>query len=459
LLLLLIGLVLGGAAGGDGWRDTSQLDGPVVRAVRFYRGDRTLVNGFVRVPYALLSGVSLGPGGFAALHVDVAVTDLEGRTLAQDQWARQVAWTAAQVPGAATVELLSFALAAGSYDLRVVVRDSASGRRQAVTLPITAFTTRPAASDLLLAYGIRRTTSGDTIARPGELRKGELFIASGPDLALAPSRAALFYYCEVYADSATRIPWSLRVVGGDGGVVVSTAVSEATFGPGGGSLTGALDLAGLPPGQYDLMLVIPTGADTVRRSAPFRMTGFEVERRLADAEALDAGEAFGDATEAELDTLVAPLVFLAAEEEMTVYRGLTVEGKRRWLREFWRRRDPTPGTPDNEVQTGFYQRIAEANRRFREGGAAAVPGWRTDRGRILLLYGEPDEVLRRPSSGPRGPWEAWKYSRGRLLKYVFLDRTRLGNYVLVYTDDRRERSFPDWESIMGDDAVQEIQQF
>ena len=54
------------------------------------------------------------------------------------------------------------------------------------------------------------------------------------------------------------------------------------------------------------------------------------------------------------------------------------------LREFWRQRDPTPGTPDNELQQSFYQRLAEANRRFREGGAAEIPGWRTDRGKILI---------------------------------------------------------------------------
>lgn len=451
-------VMVAGAVGADGRQDTSELDHAVVRAVRFYRGDHTLVNGFVRVPYGMLSGVSLGPQGFAAFRVDVAVTDPEGRILAQEQWARQVAWTTAQVPGSATVEFLTFALEPGSYELRVVVRDSASGRQDSVVVPVAAFVARPVASDLLLAYGIRRAPPGDTVAGLGEVRKGELFIASGPDLALAPSRAAVFYYCEVYADSAAKVPWSLRVVGQDGRVIVSTAVAQAELGAGGGSLTGALDLTGLPPGQYDLTLVMGTGADTVRRTAPFRMSGFEVERRLAEAAALEPGEEFAGATEAQLDTLVVPLVYLAATGEMGVYRDLTVEGKRRWLREFWRRRDPTPGTRANEAQAGFYRRIAEANRRFREGGAAAVPGWRTDRGRILILYGDPDEVLRRPSSGPRGPWEAWKYSRSRQLKYVFLDQTRLGNYVLMYTDDRRERSYPDWESIMGDEAVREIQQ-
>jgi GWxTD domain-containing protein len=145
-------------------------------------------------------------------------------------------------------------------------------------------------------------------------------------------------------------------------------------------------------------------------------------------------------SEAKLDTLFTPLFYLAPMSELNVYGGLTLEGKRRFLREFWRQRDPTPGTPENELQAGFYQRLAEANRRFREGGAAEIPGWRTDRGKILILHGEPDEIMRRPSSAQSNPWEAWKYTRPRPTKYVFYDQTRLSNYQLIYTDDRKERS-------------------
>lgn len=452
-------MAVGGAGAGAGagrWQDTAALAEPMVRAVRFYRGDRTLVNGFVGVRHGTPGGLAVG--GSTAFTVDAAVVDRAGNVLARETWARGVAWSSAQVPGSTTAELLTFALAPGSYELRVAVRDSASGRQDSVVVPVAAFDARPAASDLLLADGIRRAPPGDTLAGPGEVRKGELLIASGPEVVLVPSRATLFYYCEVYADSAETVPWSLRVVGQDGRAVVSTAAVESRLGAGGGSLTGAIDLGGLPPGRYALTLLTGKGADTVTRTAPFRMGGFEVERRVMEA-APEPADGFAGVTEAQLDSLVAPLVYVADAGEMGVYRGLTVEGKRRWLREFWRRRDPTPDTPANEAQGGFYRRIAEANRRFRERGSAAIPGWRTDRGRIFMVYGEPDEFLRRPSSGPRGPWEAWKYSRGRPLKYVFLDQTRLGNYVLVYTDDRRERTYPDWESIMGPEAVQEIQRF
>lgn len=432
-----------------------------IGAVRSYRGDRTLINGFVRIPHELLNAVIMGAGGFAAFRLDVGVVDARGAVLATDSWTRRVPWTAARAGGAASVEMLTFSVDSGAYEIRVAVRDSATGRQAAAALPVRGFAARPQASDLLLAPAIRRAAAPDTAAGPGELRKGELLITAGPDVTLSLTRAELFYYCEVYRDSAGEVPWALRVREAGGRPVVTTAVSTATIAAGGGVITGSIDLAGLPPGSYRVDLRFGTGADTLVQSAPFRMAGFEVEQELAQQAQTAAAmpDVFARLTEAELDTLVAPLFYLARAGELTPYSGLTLEGKRRFLREFWRQHDPTPGTPDNELQAGFYQRISEANQRFREGGASQIPGWRTDRGRILILHGEPEEIMRRPSTGPANPWEAWRYTRPRPVKYVFYDQTRLGNYTLIYTDDRKERSLPNWERLVGPDAVLDIARF
>lgn len=432
-----------------------------IGAVRSYRGDRTLINGFVRVPHEMLSAVTVGAAGFAEFRLDVGVVDARGTVLATDSWTRRVPWTAARAGGAASVEMLTFTVDSGAYEIRVSVKDSASGRMAAAKLPVRGFAARPRASDLLLASAMRWLTPPDTTAGPGELRKGQLLITAGPDVTLSPLRAELGYYCEVYRDSAGQVPWALRVREAGGRAVVTTAVTNAAIAAGGGVITGSLDLAGLPPGSYRVELMFGTGADTLVQSAPFRMAGFEVEQELAQQSQATAvvPDVFERLSEAELDTLFAPVFYLAQPGDLTPYNGLTVQGKRRFLREFWRQRDPTPGTAGNELQDGFYQRIAEANRRFREGGSAEIPGWRTDRGRILILHGEPEEIMRRPSTGPANPWEAWKYTRPRPLKYVFHDQTRLGNYTLIYSDDRKERTLPNWERLVGPDAVLEIARF
>jgi len=435
----------------------------VGEVTRFFRGDRTLVNGFVRVPHRMLSGVTLGLGGFAAYRVELRVTDEHGTTLARDSWTRRVPSGATETPGAESVEPFTFAVAPGSYTVQIAVQDSGSGRRETVDLPVTGFGVRPGASDLLLAYGIRHASAADTATGGEELRKGDLLIASAPDLALTPDRSLLWYYCEVYRDSAATVPWLVRVIGAEGRTLVTTPSTRSNVSAGGGRIAASIDLSGLPPGTYALALAIGAGSDTVTRVGMFRMTGFETERRIAAAtsgEASPPPDVFSDASEARLDSLFAPLVYIAEQNELPVYAGLTVQGKLRFLREFWRRRDPSPATPANETEVAFYERIKEAERRWREGGGgASVPGWRTDRGRVLIRYGEPDDVRREPQSGPDRPWEAWKYTRERNLRFVFLDFTRLGNYSLVYSNDRLERTPQDWSRLLSPDALREISSF
>jgi len=191
------------------------------------------------------------------------------------------------------------------------------------------------------------------------------------------------------------------------------------------------------------------------------MGGFEAERHLEQMVRAveEPSDLFGPMNEASLDSLYAPLIYLSSGSEMGVYRTLTLEGKRRFLRSFWGQRDPTPGTAENEEMTAFYRRIKDANVRFREGGSAEVPGWRTDRGRVFIRYGEPDLVLKRPQTGPDRPWEAWRYTKQRELKFVFLDQTRVGNFSLIYTNDRLERTPPDWTRLLSRDAIDEIASF
>jgi GWxTD domain-containing protein len=181
--------------------------------------------------------------------------------------------------------------------------------------------------------------------------------------------------------------------------------------------------------------------------------------RAQQVDSTHLADRFAEATESRLDSLYGPLLYLMQAEERGIYSTLTLDGKRDYLRRFWARRDPTPRTPENELEREFYARIAEANRKFREGGAAQIPGWRTDRGRIYLRYGPPDEMLRRPQPPGALPYEAWKYTRQRLLKYCFVDLTRFGNYVLVWTNDRQEKSEPNWRQLLGYEAYEEVMRF
>jgi GWxTD domain-containing protein len=425
---------------------------------RFYRTDgTTAVEGICRVPFGMLEQVRGGGQAFGAYRVALVVRDSSGLGLTEQTWSQQVPAAMLAMEGASAGEQFRFALSPGQYTVEVSITDSASGRVARTTTAVTAFRGRPLVSDLLLSGAIRQVA--DSVpAAPGELRRGGFLIAAQTEPVLTPSHTQLFYYAELYPGTAADAEVVARVVMSDGHPIVATQPETAHVGPA-GVVTSGVDVAGLPPGTYQLELVVRLGDSTVTRSAPFRMGDFDTEAALARAVGQRATDVFASMTEDQLDTLYRPLVYIMESGERGVYEGLSVEGKRNYLRTFWRRRDPTPATPTNEAQEDYYGLVAYATRQFREGGAAEVPGWRTDRGRIFLRYGAPDETLSRPQAGATRPYEAWKYTHGRLRKFVFYDVTGLGHYELIYTDEQREPSRSNWQELLGQEAVLDVQRF
>jgi GWxTD domain-containing protein len=92
------------------------------------------------------------------------------------------------------------------------------------------------------------------------------------------------------------------------------------------------------------------------------------------------------------------VAYIIKPEERAAFLKLeTNEEREMFVQQFWERRDPTPGTPENEYKKEHYRRIAQANLRFPT--ATGTPGWRTDRGRIYIVYGPPDEIDEHTSPG------------------------------------------------------------
>jgi TonB family protein len=129
------------------------------------------------------------------------------------------------------------------------------------------------------------------------------------------------------------------------------------------------------------------------------------------------------------------VVYIIADVERAAFNQLTTDEERdKFIEQFWQRRDPTPGTPENEFKDEHYRRIAFANEHY---GATRLPGWQTDRGRIYITWGPPDEIDSHPSGGPGpvAPHEEWRYWHmervGDNVTFVFTDPLRNGEYRLT----------------------------
>jgi len=436
------------------WRPAlqHQPDGVELTAVRFFRGGQTtLIDGFCRVPFSILSPLS---GGDAAYHVDVKVLDNSGNELYNDGWSESVSAGVLSMPGGSSIEPFKFIAKTGAYRIDVSVRDSASGSETSSSTTVSAFTERPEVSDLLLTSDLRRASPDDTVPHPGEIRKGALFITATTHPVLTPHLAKLYYYVEAYPAAGGAVTAVAHIVGAGDHEIIASAPDTTVVPAGGGILASGMDLTGLPPGEYHLQLVVKVGDSTVTRAAPFTMAGFATDSAVQATAGRRgaAADQFASATDAQLDSLYAPLVYLQTSNEQGVWNGLSRQGKINYLRAFWAKRGA-------KAEAAYYQAVAETNRRFGEGGAGRVPGWRTDRGRIFLKNGSPDEVLSRPLAAGTQPYEVWKYTRGKLRKYVFYDDTGFGHYELIYTNDTHEVSRPNWRDLLGQQAVQDVLSF
>jgi GWxTD domain-containing protein len=130
----------------------------------------------------------------------------------------------------------------------------------------------------------------------------------------------------------------------------------------------------------------------------------------------------------ELDRTIAVLSLIATDEEIAEFKNAP-EGERPRLWEaFWARRDPTPGTSENEALQEHLRRVQFAIEHYSD----AAPGWRSDRGKVYIKFGEPDNTEVKIEPQYQGEYVIWYYYKENL-RFVFWDRSGLGEYRLTDT--------------------------
>jgi len=176
--------------------------------------------------------------------------------------------------------------------------------------------------------------------------------------------------------------------------------------------------------------------------APPRSTLVQVQRTLANTYGPKPAAAFKDFVAfvpQQAVTTANPyrkwlnedVAYIITDEERAAFKQLQTDVEReQFIEQFWLRRDPTPGTVENEFKEEHYRRIAYANQHF----SSAIPGWKTDRGRIYIVYGPPDEIDDHRSATPT-PFQVWRYKYiegiGKNVIIEFNDPTHTGEYHMT----------------------------
>jgi GWxTD domain-containing protein len=167
--------------------------------------------------------------------------------------------------------------------------------------------------------------------------------------------------------------------------------------------------------------------------------------------------------------------YIITPEEAAAFKQFSNDEERdHFIEAFWQRRDPTPDTIENEYKEEHYRRIAYANEHF----GAGIPGWKTDRGRIYIIHGPPDEIESHPSGGtyeriPQEgggststfPFERWRYRYvediGQEVVVEFVDTCMCGDYHMTMDPTEKDAlsHTPMGQSLQGDPIFKGYQPF
>ena len=211
---------------------------------------------------------------------------------------------------------------------------------------------------------------------------------------------------------------------------------------------GSFDISDLPTNSYNLVIRV---FDDKNKEAAMNLKKFFVYNsdtsrvnydKFKDTYMLSEYTKY---SEEQLDDEFKHATYIVTDVEREQYKTLNdLEAKRKFMYEFWKRRDQTPLTPQNEFKLDYFNRIKYANQYFR---FDFNEGWQTDRGRVYIVYGKPDDVERYPFEADQRAYEIWRYDRIEGgVQFVFVDvGNATGDYGLVHSTARNELHDDNWQ--------------
>ena len=327
---------------------------------------------------------------------------------------------------------------AGEYELFLKVTDLNANRSATIQRPFRVKNfpvDQLALSEIIFAKDIQPDTLQTMFSKNG------YSIKVNPTNHFNILHPLLYYYFEVYNLSYTEnqpaqnflAEYALISSAGD---TVKAFKAREIEKPGKSCvLVDAKNIVTLKDGDYDLMVRItdPATGQAAEKIKRFHMTKtIEIFEKENEINPMTAGDA---------DAFLDKVQYFISGKERKEFEHLDPQGKARFAVKFWRERDPVPMTPENEFKIMIEKRINHANTSFAPTRTikSIKPGYKTDRGRIYIKYGDPDDQYEESMPYGDEPLLIWRYfNRTDVSYFVFVDEKSLGDFKLIYSDDETE---------------------
>ncbi|MCU0642872.1 MAG: GWxTD domain-containing protein [bacterium] len=377
--------------------------------------------------------------------------------LASDQWQNlDFVDSLSQItPGQKLFGMGYFAVKPGDYLLKLTLRDHTAQieKQRERLVSITPFAeNKIALSDIELATQIKPSQEKTRFFKNG------YNIIPNPDQFYGTGLPMLMFYTEIYnltqeADPDTgSYSVQYRILDGDLQAVREFPVKIRNK-PGESAVeVSGMNIISFRSGTYFLEIDVKdlTNGESVSRQKKFfifregdlAMSDSASQKLAADKLKASLERIYSNMDAASIDEEFDATQYISTSDEKKIYKTLDTQGKQAFLLEFWKKRDTSPETPQNEFRDNYLKLMNTANKEF----TGFKKGYKSDRGRVLLIYGVPDEIERIPMSMEAKAHHIWKYySVQGGVNFYFVDKQGFGDFELVNSTARGELNDPDWE--------------
>ncbi|HUN66284.1 MAG TPA: GWxTD domain-containing protein [Bacteroidota bacterium] len=346
------------------------------------------------------------------------------------------------------IGLEGFAVRRGVYSVVLNAVDALQPRRgDSLTLPLTIdFTAgKPAISDIEFCTTIEQSEN-----RRSPFYKNTLEVIPNPARLYGSGLPIIYYYMELYniGGGADQSPVKLHTA------VVDVAGREMTSKdkPKQRSHNASVEIGTMNIGTvrsgtyYFTATLIDTGNRVLAQSSKkfyVYKPGSRPDSTLAGGREPLSFLQFYGMTDTAVILEFHEASYLATEQEKEQFNQLTdLHARQKFLAEFWDRRSTDSTRQTNPYRDEYLRRVDYAVNSY---GTPGTPGWRTDRGRVYIMYGPPNDIEHFASTQDAAPYEIWHYDdqQGGII-FVFVDETGLSNFQLVHSTARTEFQDENW---------------
>jgi GWxTD domain-containing protein len=356
------------------------------------------------------------------------------------------------------MDVFAFEFEPGSYNLQVITIDDVAQKNGAYNLKVDIPSYGPelCISDIQLSTGIKQAESESNFSS-----KNNMEILPSPSRTFGLFQPLLYFYFEVYnlsvKNGSNNYFYHYYIIDSDSNIIrdfpgKNKSTSSAII-----AETGGTNVITFATNDYFLVLDLE---DNISEEKLTVKKKFRIERptrvtatKEAQKQAVGYEEYVGFSKE-ELEDEFDKVKYIALDQEEDIFEELDEEGMRKFLAEFWQRRDPEPSTPLNEYKLAYFENLEYAELNY---STAFSRGWKSDRGRVLLIYGKPSEIERFPSTAGSSPYEIWQYyalEGGSM--FVFADLSGHGVYELLHSNYRNEINDPNWQQRISGSGLRDF---